>query len=73
MRPDGVVTAVDPEPTVIEALEDWLDMAKRGELVAVGLIGVKGNGTVDTAFSNPSTWFHHLVSGVGALAYRLQL
>lgn len=35
----------------IAMLESWIDMAKRGDVVSVGLIGLGANGEWRTAFS----------------------
>lgn len=72
LRADGVVPQIGPEPEVIELLERWLERAKAGEIVSVGLICVAPNGNVGTNYVNTSVWLHHLTSGAATLAYRLQ-
>lgn len=71
LRPDGVVPETQGEPTVVEMLEDWLAMARRGEVTAIAIAGVKPNGRVTTSFNNPAQWYHHLVSGAATLMHRL--
>jgi len=41
-------------PAVIECLEEWLARAKRGELVALGLIGVRPDQHIATAYAGVS-------------------
>jgi hypothetical protein len=71
LRADGVVPEVEGEPDVIVMLEEWLERARRGEVLAVAVAGVKPNGDVTTSFNNPSRWHHHLTSGAAVLLHRL--
>lgn len=72
LRGSAVSAAGQPEPVIVEMLEDWLARAKAGEVVALALVGVAPNSRVATNFVNPSIWLHHLTSGAATLAYRLQ-
>jgi hypothetical protein len=47
------IKAVSPNnDNTIAVLEDWLEMAKSGELISVGLIGKRTGGDWQTAFSS---------------------
>ena len=71
LRKDGVVPERDGEPTVLGMLEEWTERARRGDIVAIAIAGVRPNGAVTTSFDNPDRWHHHLVSGVATLMHRL--
>lgn len=71
LRGSAAVAQGQSEPEVVEALEDYLERAKRGEIVALCLVGVSPAGNVVTAYRNPSHWLHHMTSGAATLLYRL--
>ena len=72
LRGSSAVAQGEPEPDIVEMLEDYLSRAKRGEIVAIGIVGVAPNCHVVTSYRNPSHWLHQLTSGAATLSYRLQ-
>lgn len=57
---------------LIEMLEDLLDKAKKGEVVALGYFGVKPNKSVFTGWDGCSRgYFHQLEAGVRIVEYRM--
>lgn len=71
LRGSAAVAQGQAEPDVVEVLEDYLERARRGELVAICLVGVNPVGNVVTSYRNPSNWMHHITSGAATLLYRL--
>lgn len=58
-------------PEIIQLLEDWLAMAKRGELTAIGLVGARPTHAFVTAFENTGVFGNDLVAGTTVLLHRL--
>lgn len=56
----------DPDPDVVEALEESLELAKTGELRSIYLVG---NMTGHRTHTNFST--HDLLEGIGMLSFLL--
>lgn len=65
-------TPREGNPDVMEMLIRLLDKARRGELVAFGMVTVNGKGTVGTAWTYGEGGHHYeLASGALTLATRL--
>jgi hypothetical protein len=67
---EGRVRPAEARQNVVEKLEAWLERARRGELVGIGLAGVQFDGSTLTEFS-ATDYFHPLHSAVHVLAYRM--
>jgi hypothetical protein len=63
----AIQASVRVEPRVIEALEDLLDEARRGETIAGAIVLVRPNGTICSAISAPHGGRHHLVAACNYL------
>jgi hypothetical protein len=64
-RPQG-------DPEVLEMLIDYLDRARRGELVALAVVSVNPDGTVATAWGGgEGAYYHYIASGAATLLYRI--
>ena len=57
------------EPSVIEAIEELLARARRGEIVAIAATVVEPNGDAGTLVRNPSGHRHRLVAAVTYLLH----
>jgi hypothetical protein len=59
---------------VVEMLENYLERAKRGEIVAMGYVAVLPSRTIQTSWTGAEAGYtHELCSAVATLAYRLQV
>lgn len=60
-------------PALVRMLIDLLDRARRGDLVAFGMVTVNPRGTVGTAWTYGGDGSHHheLASGALTLAHRI--
>lgn len=62
----------EPDAKCVEALEAWLEMAKRGEIVAVAMVGVDPTGSITTRFTTPGHPISaHLVTAASCLWFRI--
>ena len=53
-------------------LEEWLAMARDGQVQAIGLIGVKPGGIVSTEWRGlEGGGLHELIAGISILNYRV--
>jgi hypothetical protein len=55
------------EPEVIKILQDFLDQARRGDVIAGAIVLVRPNGTIGAAISAPSGGRRHLVAACNYL------
>lgn len=63
----GIVSQV-----VVDQLEDLLERAKRGEIVALGFFGVKPNRAIFSGWHGASDgYFHQLVASINIVQYRM--
>ena len=63
----AIQASVRVEPRVIEALEDLLDEARRGEIIAGAIVLVRPNATICSAISAPHGGRHHLIAACNYL------
>jgi hypothetical protein len=64
-RPQG-------DPEVLEMLIDYLDRARRGELVALAVVSVSPDGIVATGWGGGGGgYYHEIVSGAATLLHRM--
>jgi len=57
---------------VVKMLEEWLERAKSGELVAIAIAGVKRSGVVSTEWRGTAGgWYHPLASAASILQHRI--
>jgi hypothetical protein len=59
---EAIRASVRVEPGVIEILEDFLDEARHGEIIASAIVLVRPNETICSAISAPHGGRHHLVA-----------
>jgi len=59
---EGIRASVRVEPGVIKILEDFLDEARCGEIIAGAIVLVRKNATICSAISAPHGGRHHLVA-----------
>ena len=70
--PIQLVTAREPEPWVVDLLEDWLEKARAGEFVAVCVVGVRPGGAFSTNFTDAQGGNrNHLLAGVTMMQARI--
>lgn len=67
---NGVVVPGQPNPAVVELLEEALAMANRGEIVSVGLVRLDAHGCANTSWAHQSQYFA-LMGAVQVLMHRL--
>jgi hypothetical protein len=67
----AVINTGEPCKGVIEMLEEYLEEARRGEIVGLGLAAVQGNGDVVTDWAPGRAHRHFLVAGVNLLAHKI--
>lgn len=67
---NGSVVPGQPNPAVVDLLEEALGMARRGEIVSVGLVRLDAQGTANTAWTHQSQYFA-LMGAVQVLMHRL--
>jgi hypothetical protein len=67
LHPEGMRASARVEPGVIKVLEDFLDQARRGNIVAGAIVLVRANGTNCTAISAAHGGSHHLVAACNYL------
>jgi hypothetical protein len=63
----AIQASVRVEPEVIKILEDFLDEARRGEIIAGAIVLVRPNATICSAISAPHGGRHHLVAACNYL------
>lgn len=66
----GNVVPGQPNPEVVELLEEALEMAKRGEINSVGIVRLDAEGCANTAWTHKSQYFA-LMGAVSLLHHRL--
>ncbi len=64
---EGIRASVRVEPSVIKILEDFLDEARCGEIIAGAIVLVRKNATICSAISAPHGGRHHLVAACNYL------
>jgi len=64
---EGIRASVRVEPSVIKILEDFLDEARCGEIIAGAIVLVRKNATMCSAISAPHGGRHHLVAACNYL------
>ncbi len=66
---DAIPTG-EPHAEIVEILEEFLGMAKRGEITAVGLAVVHPNNTIGSGWRHTGNWAS-LTAAAGTLSHRL--
>jgi len=57
---------------LVHVLEEWVERAKDGTIQAVGLVGVKPDGTISTEWTGlGGGWLHQLNSAITILQHRI--
>lgn len=67
----AVIRTNEPCQGVIAMLEEYLEEARRGEIVGLALSAIQGNGDVVTDWAPGRADRHFLVSGANILAHKL--
>ncbi|BEV44408.1 hypothetical protein [Afipia carboxidovorans] len=59
---------------LVRVLEEWTELARTGELQAVGICGVKSNGRITTEWNGASRGhLMSMISAVSTLQFRIML
>jgi hypothetical protein len=60
------------DPGIVEGLEAFLERAKKGEIIAIGVVMINGDYEPMTGWCNNAGCVHELISGLSVLMRDLQ-
>lgn len=70
LRPEDMTPPDQAVPETVRLLENFLEMAKTGEIRSIGLVGVKANNHLSTAWHSEGQYYT-LVGGMGWFQHRM--